>query len=132
MESRILVARLTVFSAVSVASSPTTVPEIVNWPVQSELQQQGQKLDLSLTSSYPERKVWRGKGHLPTWTELRRVASEAINQGLKTYSLEQLVEIVKVPCREARLKASSNSRDKNAQVKREYHNMVMDLLESGY
>jgi hypothetical protein len=127
-----LVAILTVFSTILVAPAPTTVPEIINWPVQSEFQRHSQKLNLSLTSPHQERKIWRGKGHLPTWTDHRRVASEAIDKGLKTYSLEQLVDIVKVPCREAGLKASSNKRDKNAQVKREYHDMVMGLLESGY
>lgn len=75
--------------------------------------------------------MWRGEGNLPTWTEVRRIASGAIDEGLKTNSLAQLINVVKVPCREAGLKAARNKRDKNAQAKREYYNMVMDLLEGG-
>ncbi|KAH6845626.1 hypothetical protein B0I37DRAFT_417149 [Chaetomium sp. MPI-CAGE-AT-0009] len=88
----------------------TTVPEIVNWPVQ-------------------KRKMWHGQGHLPSWIEVRRVAKGAIAEGLDTHSLEELVDIITQPCREARLKAARNKRDKDAQVKLEYHNMVMDLLQ---
>lgn len=57
------------------------------------------------------------------------MASAAIDEGLKTNTLEQLVDIVKVPCRDAGLKAARNKRDENAQVKREYHNMIMDMLK---
>ncbi|KAK4153257.1 hypothetical protein C8A00DRAFT_43819 [Chaetomidium leptoderma] len=73
--------------------------------------------------------MWRGKGRSPTWEELRRAASKAIDRGLETHSLEQLIDIAKTPCREAGLKAARDRRDKNAQLRREYHNMVMDLLE---
>ncbi|KAH6637100.1 hypothetical protein F5144DRAFT_592063 [Chaetomium tenue] len=94
---------------------PTTpvsaqIPEIINWPVQ-------------------KRKMWHDKGHLPPWIEVRRVVSAAVDEGLRTHSLEELVDIVKQPCREAGFKAARNKRDKDAQLKREYYNMVMDLLQ---
>ncbi|KAK3299454.1 uncharacterized protein B0H64DRAFT_371799 [Chaetomium fimeti] len=88
----------------------TTVPDIINWPIQ-------------------KRKMWHGKGHLPPWIEVRRVARGAVDDGLETHSLEELVDVVTQPCREAGLKAARNKRDEDAQVKREYHNMVMDLLQ---
>jgi hypothetical protein len=73
--------------------------------------------------------MWHGKGHLPGWLEIRRVASQAINDGLETHSTQQLVDIVRGPARDAGLKAARKKHDKDAQLKREYHNMVMDLLE---
>lgn len=69
-----------------------------------------------------------GKGNLPPWIEVRRVVKEAIEEGLSTHSVDELLDIVRQPCREAGLKAVRNKRDKDAQLKREYHNMVMDLL----
>ncbi|KAK4034690.1 hypothetical protein C8A01DRAFT_18553, partial [Parachaetomium inaequale] len=91
------------------ASIQTTVPDIINWPVQ-------------------KRKMWQGKGNLPPWIEVRRIAGKAIDNGLQTHTLEELVDIVKQPCKEAGIKAARNKRDKDAQLKREYHNMVMSLL----
>jgi hypothetical protein len=61
--------------------------------------------------------------------EIRRVASQAIDDGLETHSVEELVDIVKGPARDAGLKAARKKHDKDAQLKREYHNMAMDLLE---
>ena len=61
--------------------------------------------------------MWRGKGHPPTWIEIRKVAEDAIDDGLQTQSLEQLVDTVRGPCREAGLKAGRNRRDKNALLK---------------
>lgn len=60
--------------------------------------------------------------------DIRRAATAAIDDGLKRVSLKELVHIVKVPCRDAGLKASRD-RHRFAQLKREYYNMVMDLLE---
>jgi hypothetical protein len=75
--------------------------------------------------------MWRGKGNLPPWIEVRRIAGKAIDDGLQTHTLEELVDVVKQPAREAGLKAARNKRDKDAQLKREYHNMVMGLLQGG-
>lgn len=76
--------------------------------------------------------MWRGKGHLPPWVEIRQVASSAIDSALQTNSLEGLIDIVRTPCRDAGLKAARGKHDKNAQLKRDYYNMVMDLLTGAY
>jgi hypothetical protein len=76
--------------------------------------------------------MWHGKGHLPPWSEVRQVAGHAIDDALRTHSIEQLIDIVRTPCREAGLRAARNKHDKNAHLKREYHNMVMDLLAGEY
>ncbi|EAQ90456.1 predicted protein [Chaetomium globosum CBS 148.51] len=94
----------------SAAPISSPIPEIINWPLQ-------------------KCKMWHGKGHLPPWIEVRRVVSGAIDEGLRTHSLEELVDIVKKPCREAGFKAARNKRDKDAQLEREYHSMVMDFLQ---
>ena len=73
--------------------------------------------------------MWHGKGRLPPWIEVRRVVNEAIEEGLRTHSVDELLCVVRQPCREAGLKAARDKRDKNAQLKREYHNMIMDLLQ---
>ena len=57
------------------------------------------------------------------------MARGAIHEGLRTHTLEELVDLVKQPCRDAALKAARNKRDKDAQLRREYHNTVMDFLE---
>ncbi|KAG7284817.1 hypothetical protein NEMBOFW57_009432 [Staphylotrichum longicolle] len=72
--------------------------------------------------------MWRGKGHLPPRVEIRQVASSAIDSALQTHSLERLIDIVRTPCRDAWLKAARRKHDKNAQLKREYYNMVMEML----
>jgi hypothetical protein len=69
-----------------------------------------------------------GKGRLPPWIEVRRVVNGAIEEGLNTHSVDELLDIIRQPCREAGLKAARNKSDKDAQLKREYHNMAMDLL----
>ena len=72
--------------------------------------------------------MWHGEGQPPPWIHVRRVVNEAIEEGLSTHSVDELLDIVREPCREAGLKAARNKRDKDAQLKREYHNMVMDFL----
>ena len=73
--------------------------------------------------------MWRGKGHPLAWVEIRKVADDAIDDALQTQSLQQLIDTVRGPCRDARLKAGRNKRDKNALLKRDYYNMVMNLLQ---
>ncbi len=76
--------------------------------------------------------MWQGKGHPLRWAGVRQVAGDAVDEALQTHSLEQLLNIVKEPCRETALEAARNKRDENAQLKREYYNMVMDLIEGEY
>ncbi|KAK4120663.1 hypothetical protein N657DRAFT_674080 [Parathielavia appendiculata] len=91
-------------------SEPTKEPEIITWPVQ-------------------RRKMRHKTGHRPTWIEIRNVASRAVDDALRTHTVEKIIDIVRKPARSAGLKASRNKGDKDAQLKREYHNMVLDLLE---
>jgi hypothetical protein len=73
--------------------------------------------------------LWRGKERVTRWIEIRRVAKAAIDDALTAVFLNELIAIVKGPCRDAGLKAYRDRRDESAQLKREYYNMVMDLLE---
>jgi hypothetical protein len=73
--------------------------------------------------------MWHGKGHPPTWVEIRSVAEDAIDDSLRTQSLEQLIDTVRGPCRKAGIKAGRNKRDKNAQLKNDYYNLVMGMLQ---
>jgi hypothetical protein len=76
--------------------------------------------------------MWQGKGHPPRWADVRQVARNTIDEALRTHSLEQLADIVKGPCREAALAAARNRRDENAQLKREYYNIIVDLVQGEY
>ncbi|KAK3904441.1 hypothetical protein C8A05DRAFT_31768 [Staphylotrichum tortipilum] len=92
-------------------SAPDKTLNVLNWPVQ-------------------KRKMWHGKGRLPSWVEIRKVAEDAIDDELQSHSLERLIDTIRGPCRDAGFKAGRNRRDKHAQLKRDYYNMVMGLLRA--
>ncbi|KAK4132101.1 hypothetical protein BT67DRAFT_435762 [Trichocladium antarcticum] len=84
--------------------------DIINWPVQKQ-------------------KLWRGKEHITSWSEIRRVARAAIEDALTALFIGELIDLVKDPCRDAGIKAFGNKRDKSAQLKSDYYNVVMDMLQ---
>ncbi|KAL2130342.1 hypothetical protein VTI74DRAFT_6568 [Chaetomium olivicolor] len=86
-------------------------PNLINWPLQRS-------------------KMWHDNGHLPTWTELRRVADASLEESLKGWTLLELADLVRPACRNAGLKAAQDKWDKNAQLRRDYYNIVMDILEA--
>lgn len=72
-----------------------------------------------------------GKGHPATWNEIRRVVTAAIDDALETTPLDRLLQRIAPLCRDAAFKARRNKRDKSAQLKMAYYNMVTDFLEEG-
>ncbi len=73
--------------------------------------------------------MWQGKEQPPPLIDVHYAAKCAIYEALQTNTLEQLVHLVRAPCREAGFEAARNKCDMNAQLKREYYGMVMDMLQ---